>query len=117
MSFWADKASTARDLIARFGQPITVVRETGASIDPVTGAATQGAEEQFTPMGVIRPYPARFVDGTLIQRGDREMIVDDTVEPKVSDTVLIGGEPWSVVNVETVNPAGVPIIYRVQVRA
>jgi hypothetical protein len=116
MAFYDDMAATATELLAEFGAPIAITRETGGSRDPVTGVETPGTVETFTPSGVLKPYPARLIDGTLIQAGDRELIIDASMTPLMTDRPLVSGREWAIVRITTVNPAGTPIVHRLQLR-
>lgn len=113
---YAKMAVTARRLLTRFGQSITISRTTGATYDPVTGVTTPGTTTAFTPKGVLLKYPDRLIDGTRILQSDRKLILDDTVAPEMSDKPLVQGEEWTIQDIMTVSPAGTPLIYEVQVR-
>ena len=116
MTFYDRMAETATRLLTEYGQAITLTRTTGGSVDPVTGAVTAGATTYYTPMGVLRPFPDRLIDGTRILASDREVVMDSTVAPLTTDLLTIGGQAWTIINVVTVSPAGTDLVYRVQVR-
>lgn len=116
MSFYTDLAATARSLLATYGQAITLKRTTGDSNDPVTGDVTAGTETEFTPNGVLKPFPDALVDGTRIQASDRELILDDTVAPEMDDEITIDGQDWTIVRIIGTKPAGTALVWRVQVR-
>lgn len=113
---YAKIAATAARLIENFGQTISVTRTTGATIDPVTGAAVAGTDTVYSPKGILKKYPDDVIDGTRIETGDRELILDNTIEPDLSDKVTVQGEQWTIVNVTSVNPAGTAIVFFCQVR-
>lgn len=112
---YAAMATTARQLLAEFGQTITVTRTTGETIDPVTGAVTPGTDTTYSPKGVLRPFPNNLIDETRITTSDRELILDDTVEPQMGDVVTVGGENWNIQSIIGTKPAGVDLVWRVQV--
>lgn len=116
MSFYDDMAAVATDLLTKFGQPITLRRNVGASVDPVTGAVTSGTSDDQATVGVLRIYPAKLVDGTRIQAGDRELVIDASVQPLMTDKPVLGGMDWTIVAIETASPAGIPLVYFIQVR-
>ena len=113
---YAKMAATAGRLLERFGKTVTITRTTGGTYDPVTGAATPGTPETFEPKGILTKYPDNLIDGTRIQMSDRKLILDDTVMPTMDDKPTIQGEEWTIKDIETVSPAGTPLIYFVQVR-
>ena len=76
MSFYAEMAGVAAELMGEFGQVITVNRTTGGSIDPVTGTVTPGATTTLTANGVLRPYPDALIDGTRITASDRMLVME-----------------------------------------
>lgn len=117
MSLYSELAAVSAELLAEFGQTITIRRTTAKVIDPVTGVVTTpGTVQDLTTKGVLRTYPDAVIDGTRITTSDRELVLADTVQPLLTDKILIQGEYWSVQRVETVSPAGTALVYKVQVR-
>lgn len=115
---YAEAAAEALALLEEFGATITIERTTAQVIDPVTFAETSpGTSGDYTCNAVLRPFPSSLIDGTQIQTGDRELIMDATTEPKMADVPVVSGRNWSIQNIVAINPAGTPIIYRVQVRS
>lgn len=115
-AFYDDMAQVAIDLLTEFGATITLPRTTGASIDPITGVETSGTDATVTTTGILKRYPDSMIDGTRIQTGDRILILTSEQTPTTDDTPTIGGENWTVVNIETVSPAGTNLVFFVQVR-
>jgi hypothetical protein len=112
MTFYSELAEVAVELLTEFGQAITLTRTTGKSIDPVTGAITPGTSDNQPTIGVIKPYAKNLIDGTLIQVGDKEVILSPAIAPLTSDTI----NGMQVVNITEINPAGTVLVYKVQVR-
>jgi len=115
-SFYDNMGSTALGLLVKFGQSITLARETGESVDPITGAVTAGTDASVTTTGILKLYPDNMVDGTRILDSDRMLILSNEQVPQPTDKPLIDGEEWGVVNISTLSPAGTDVIYKVQVR-
>ena len=111
-SFYLKMAATANRLIDKFGQTVMIERTTGETIDPVTGVITAGVTEYFYPRGVFKPYAENLIDGTRILKTDIELVLDNTVKPEMTDKI----EGVSIINIEEINPAGTPLIYKLQVR-
>lgn len=116
--FYDNMAATAARLIAQFGAPVNLKRIVGGSIDPVDGAITPGSETIYSPNGIFKEYSDDAIDGTLIKSGDRLLILDNTINPIVSDKVEVDGEYWSIIPpIKTKSPAGIPLVHFVQVRS
>lgn len=115
-SFYESLGDTALTLLVKFGQSITLSRETGGSVDPITGAVTAGTDASVITTGLIKPYPDAMIDGTRILDSDRELVLSNEYEPLPSDKPVIGGEEWAIVNITTISPSGTDVIYKVQVR-
>lgn len=68
--------------------------------------------------GVITNYSAHEIDGTVIRRDDRKVLLAAglPVVPTTADTLTIGGVELAIMHVEPIAPSNDPIIYTVQVR-
>lgn len=105
-------------LLAEFGQDC-VLRRQGAPVvvDPVEGTVTGGAPEEFEVTGVVTDYEDKLVDGETIKRGDRLVYVQALERPRIGDTfVEQDGTEWAVVDFDAVDPAGVAVVYSMQLR-
>lgn len=115
MTFYDDMAATALELLAEFGAPQTIQRVTTGAYDPATGSASVSTSNLITT-GLARSYKAHMIDGTRIKAGDKEMVLSNEQAPQLPDKILVGAEPWSIVNIDEISPAGTVIAYRVQIR-
>lgn len=113
---YAKMAATALKLLTKFGAPVTLFRETGGAINPVTGEETPGVDASVTTTGLLKPFPDRMIDGVRILVGDRELVLSSEQEPQPSDQPVIGGENWKIQGIKTISPAGTPVVYFVHVR-
>lgn len=116
MSFYADMAEVAADLLAEFGAAVTLRRVSGGTFSAVTGTASGESSSDITSTGVIKPFRADLIDGTRIQQGDKVLILDDSQVPALTDKVLIGTAAWNILDIDTVSPAGTPLVYFVHIR-
>ena len=67
---------------------------------------------------LISEFKARSIDGTLILRGDKRFLIAAIGPvPTVADTIIHAGKVYSIINVLTLQPSGVPIYYEVQGRS
>lgn len=113
-----DIAATASELLAEFGQDVTLTRGTAGTYNPATGKATV-SDTTATGKGVVLDYNQRDIDGTLIRQGDQRVYlsVDIGVTPQTGDSLTLGGKEWAVITSRTLAPAGTAVIHDVQIRA
>lgn len=112
-------------ILAEFGQACELRRGSGSPVvDPVSGTVTPGAPQVFQVVGVVVDYNDKLVDyndklvdGETIKRGDRLVYVQAVERPRVGDTfVEANGTQWTVVDFDAVDPAGVAVLFSLQVR-
>lgn len=120
----ADRDGFAYDLLSEFNQAtFSWEPHTGISGDPAAGTGSSTYGTAFAVKGVVKTYALRDVDGTMVQRDDRELILDAKsfndagVVPDDDDRVTISSVLYQVVRVEPKPGGDTPIIYKVQVRA
>ncbi len=119
MTTYAQKATAAHRLLAKFGMTMTLTRPSSSepTYDSATGVATPVAPLTYTVTGVKFEYSARERDGSLIQTGDQRVYLSTTgaVLPLPGDTLTIGSV-FRVVRTGAISPAGVDVLYDLQVR-
>lgn len=109
-------ALTARTLLQRFGQSVTLTRTTVSAINGATGAHTS-TTSTFTGYGAALDYMTNEIDGTRVQSGDLKLYLEATdTPPVIGDTCTIDAKLYRVLNVETLSPAGTPALYTLQLR-
>lgn len=110
---------TAQRLIKRFGGLINIVV---TNITPATEGWKPGTAGEPTIIetdGVFLNYEEKFIDGTVIKRGDQKVLFsaqDIAFPPEVSGTITRGTEKWNIKSIKPLNPGGTVIIYSAQVR-
>jgi hypothetical protein len=122
MSAAFDYLETREDadaLIAEFGQAIQLKRGTNSGVawNPAVGVQT------FDTVGVVLEFDRRQMNGTTILETDRRVLlaagplatqsINDVAPP---DALVIDGVTVQVINVKTVKPAGVAVLFDCQVR-
>lgn len=115
-AFYNRLAGTASKLLGKFGGVVSVVRNTGGSVNPITGAIVPGANTTLTAKGLISEFADNLIDGTRILASDRLLIIDNTFEPLMTDKPTVGGQNWTIVNIKQVKPYAVGVVYFLQVR-
>lgn len=106
-------AATARKLIANFGQDMTLTKEV---YNYDTGVLTSSTTT--TDKGVILPYSNGVVSMSngLIQASDQKVLINISVAPAPTDRLTVGTNVYSIINVEAIEPAGINVLYKLQVR-
>tara|TARA_R110000772_G_scaffold268452_1_gene395602 strand:+ start:36000 stop:36341 length:342 start_codon:yes stop_codon:yes gene_type:complete len=111
-------AAVVTELLTEFGAAMTINRTTGESTDPVTFVVTPGTDTTLSPLGLIKPYSDAQIDGSLIQIGDRMIILDSPAgEPLLTDTITTDTDNWPIVSIKSVKPDdATAVVYFCQVR-
>lgn len=118
MSFnYSASAATANRLIKKFGTSVGMDRVVLGEYDPDTGTTPTTTTTQ-TVKAVVIDFPQRYIDGTLVRAGDRRAIVSavGATAPLQGDTFTWKSIPQVVVSVKELGPAGVAVLYTLQVR-
>lgn len=108
--------ATVIRLLSTYGQDISIKRDVGKSINPLTGDVTAGTTSTLTSKGVLTRFPDKLIDGTKIKKSDRLLVLDSTNAVLLTDRFVVDSEEWSAVDIETIKPADTALAYRVQVR-
>ncbi|MBA5978758.1 hypothetical protein HT737_00175 [Pseudomonas sp. MD195_PC81_125] len=122
MAFYDEMAVMALDMITEFGQPVTISKTEPGEYDPETGGESLGATIEQTAQGILLDFTGQeFQSNSLIKQGDKKLKIAaqglDWV-PDLLNKVIIQGRTWSIVPpLKEVNPAGIPILYELQVRS
>lgn len=114
MSFYGSLADTAKKLIADKGRTVTL-RSGSPVYDPITDTMTGGTTDTEVK-AVFTAFRSDEVDGTLIQRGDKKVIVDAKAAPQSGDAIIDGTTQYEIVDVMEVQPGEPTIIYKLQAR-
>ena len=116
---WDEIAEGALESIAEAGQPVTLYLP---SVDgvyvPGVGFVEGTPAREVTGTGALFGYKQTHIDGTTILHGDQRLLLAPQieVEPVAGNTMTVGGVRYNVVRVERVAPAGIPVLYKVQLR-
>lgn len=113
---YASLGARTQALLTRFGQPMTLVRQTGGAYS--AGAATQAATNEACN-GVLTDYSALERANSQIEMDDRRALIAGpalTAIPTGADQLVIGADTFAVVRASAIAPGGVVLAYDVQVR-
>jgi nucleoside-diphosphate-sugar epimerase len=114
---YANSRATAERLLARFGQVGAIERVTpggGPAHNPGPSTTTS-----YPATLVALDYSDRERDGTLIQTGDRKVLISTaglSITPTSADRIVIQGSRFEIVNLNPLDPAGTVVMWQVQVR-
>jgi hypothetical protein len=122
MTYYDEMAVMALDMIAEFGQPVTISKIEAGEYDPEKGGESPGATIEQTAQGILLDFTGQeFQNNSLIKQGDKKLkIAAQGLEwgPELLNKVVVQGRTWSIVPpLKEINPAGTPILYELQVRS
>jgi hypothetical protein len=106
--------ATANRLIGNFGKPAIISRQgeaTGPAWNPQPGLATDR-----DTLCVELSYSLTNRNESLIQRGDKLLLLRAGVEPAVGNTITVDAITYQVIDVQPLNPGGTVMLYEVQAR-
>jgi hypothetical protein len=106
---------TARGLLQKFGQSMTLRRTATTGSDPWNPGS--GATTDYDTIGASMSYALRHVDGSMVQRNDKRILLYSEEAPALTDTLVFGGVTHTIINVQPLSPGGVTVYYEVQARA
>lgn len=117
MSFYSELATDADALLTEFGQSVTVRRQSAGAYNPDTGASSITTTDVIGH-GAVFDRNAKDIDGAMIQHGDKQLLLSASgmAKPSTADTVIIGGESWRVIDPQEISPAGIPVLYDINIR-
>jgi hypothetical protein len=109
---YARMAATATRLIAKFGRTITQRTYTIGTYDPATGT-TSSTQVDITRTAAVLDFGQgqTLVRGTLIQGGDKRLLMDSSVPPSMQDNYQIDATEYVTVSIGEVNPGGKSVMY------
>lgn len=122
--FYDDMAGTAGDLIAEFGQAVTLTHSAPGTYDTATGTTSDPTVTTQACRGVEEFYSAPSITGTLIQAGDKKLLLSPLNEagaaitpPVAEDTITFAdGVVWTVKDPGPLSPGGTPVMFTLQLR-
>lgn len=113
---YAEMQAVAEELITEFGQHGTIKRL--GDVDPVEGG--DPAPGVYPATLVPMTYDQRYVDGSLIRTGDRQIYISSVglpIVPEPGDIVTAGGVDFNIISTDPNNFDGqVNVVFIVQGR-
>ena len=116
MGLYSGLQTVAANLLASKGQLLTFSRDTETSFDPGPGDV-QSTPSTYTGNGVALDYNKGEIDGTVVVKGDIKLILEATTTAPINgDRVTIDSIIYRVMTVKPTSPAGIVVIYEIQLR-
>jgi len=116
MSFYSGLQTVAANLLASKGQLLTFNRDTETAFSPGEGEG-QYNPSTYTGNGVALNYNKGEIDGTIVLKGDIKLILEATTTAPINgDRVTIDSIIYRVMSVKPTSPAGIVVIYEIQLR-
>ena len=126
MSFYDDMAGVATELLTEFGMPIVLRRFNPGTYDDEGQVLVGSTTTDYPTIGL---WQTRSQDYQITGRGvggvvrvsdvlseDRGMIIDGSVEPTLTDKIIVDGGTWQILSIVVVKPTNIPIAYRLVTR-
>jgi len=116
-ALYTRSADTSLRLLTKYGQNVTRRSYTIGTYDPATGS-NSNVTVDTTRKGALLDFGAgqTLERGTLIQGGDKRLLLDSASAPGPQDHFIVGGIEYVIVSIGEVNPAGTPILYDIHLR-
>lgn len=121
MSFYDDMAVMALEMIAEFGQSVILREVIPGDYDPETGQTAPDQTLEQVAHGIMADFSGlEFQNNSLIKQGDKKLkLAAKGLEwvPGLMSKVVVQGVTWAIVPpLKEINPAGTPLLYKLQVR-
>lgn len=118
MSFSTNMITTARNLLADYGESITLTRESEGTYSPTDGSFSGASSSSYSADGFQEQYDKTEIDETTVQTGDIRLILEKpaSVTPTIGDKCTIDGSEYAVMDVSPIRAQGTDIIYILQLR-
>ena len=113
---YSDNAANVATILGKKGQEVTLHQTTVGEYDSATSSTTESTSVDILRNGAVFDCQVSLLTGTLIQEGDKELFMEVGVVPSTSDTVTVSGIKYNIMNVEEINPAGIPVLYILRLR-
>ena len=98
--------------------PVKLVRKdpTPRQLNEITLEPEAQTESELDLVAVVADLNAPLTDGIDVLKGDLLVLMDSQVEPFQEDSVLVDGFNYSIIDLKSINPGGVQIGWKLQVR-
>jgi hypothetical protein len=114
---YSKPAATALRLLTKFGAAATIKQLSSDGYNPATGTASVLTASQAC-FAAVFDIEQKMVDGTNVLAGDKTAYVSASgvTEPKEGSVLTWQGKDYRIVKHKTLAPAGVAVLFELQVR-
>lgn len=108
---------TADRLLKRFGMSATLYRRGKAYVSE--HSPKYGNPTTYPVTVLIDSYSLREQVANLVEVGDKKVLMSAdglVIEPTTEDWLVIGDAEYSIENVDSLEPAGLSVLYEIQAR-
>ena len=118
---YSKTADKALAMLTKYGKSVTLRALTPGAYDTATSTVTETATDETRKAAFFDfhriNYGQTLRDGSLIQQGDRQCLLDAIgAAPTLSSRIIDGATDYGIVDIKEINPAGTPILYDMLVR-
>lgn len=110
-------------MITKYGASVSMIHTSPGTFNPVTGSYTSSTTASCN-INILIKNPSRidmintWIDGTLIEKDDKEAIVaiGSTLTPSLGDYITLTSVNYSIVGIKPLEPGLVPLLFNVLLR-
>lgn len=110
--------SLANQLIAENGMEITfLARSANGEVNPKSGKREIEAREHKCMAVLVRPTKEELAQGHFQNISQVVLVPGDAIPvPSITDKLRFSGHEWDIAEIVTIEPSGVPILYKIGVK-
>jgi hypothetical protein len=118
MSLYQNLAQTALNQINDKGRNISIRTVSSGGYDEDTDTYSEETTSDETVKAVITGYKAMEVDGDLIQRDDKKILIAASAitSAPTTEKQIVDGSVYAIVSVKEIKPADTAVLYEIQAR-
>jgi len=110
---------TGNKLILANGRPISIIKHSRKTEGLNHRGRIKGNDTIINVHGAFTGFESKLVDGESIKNSDKLLLVSaEGISTALDDfdAVKDGSKTWKIINVETISPADVIVLYKIHVR-
>ena len=94
---------------------VTLTQSTGGPATPWAGGTPTETDTELP--AIISDFPQTMIDGSLIQQGDRRVMMAATgPKPSTADRLTVNGTTYRIISVREAGPSGIALYFWLQCR-
>ena len=116
---YATDQTDAKELIAEFGQTVTLTPPSASTYNTATGTVSGSAGTPVTTVGAVLPLSRglKHMPGTDITANDERLLLPgDIAQPAIDTKATIGGVDYTIKEVAPLNPGGTALLFDCVIR-